>query len=145
LGQPFPAADQLCGAELNRNNKNLCVSLRISFLDEEGKRRYVSLKTKDEETAKRIAEEIVPRELATARELIHKEVDRYIEFYRAQRSEIHSTDNSNVLYGWATQMVEEHECLCVQQITTQNLQAWFGQKCHTVKTVTAAAYLLEGV
>jgi hypothetical protein len=46
-----------------------------SFLDEEGKRRFISLKTKDEQTARQIAEEIVQRELETVREAIHVEVE----------------------------------------------------------------------
>jgi hypothetical protein len=73
-----------------------------SFLDEEGKRRFISLKTKDEQTAERIAEEIVQRELETAREPIHVEIERYIEFYRPQRSEIHSSGNCGVLFQWAS-------------------------------------------
>jgi integrase len=39
-------------------------------------------------------------------------------------------------------MVEEHGCICVQEITTEKLQAWFNEKAKTVKVVTAAAYLL---
>jgi hypothetical protein len=114
-----------------------------SFLDEEGKRRFISLKTKDEQTAERIAEEIVQRELETAREPIHVEIERYIEFYRPQRSEIHSSGNCGVLFQWASQMVIEHNCVCVQQITVEGLQGWFDQKCQMVKVVTAAAYLLQ--
>jgi hypothetical protein len=113
-----------------------------SFLDQEGKRHFVSLKTKDEQTAQQIVQEIVQRELETAREPIHTEIERYIEFYRPQRSEIHSTQNTGVLFQWASQMVIEHSCACVQEITTEKLQAWFDRKCEAVKVVTAAAYLL---
>jgi hypothetical protein len=45
-----------------------------SFTDQKGKRRFVSLKTKDGKVAKQIAEQIVPHELSRTREPIYKEV-----------------------------------------------------------------------
>jgi integrase len=112
-----------------------------SFTDQKGKRRFISLKTKDGKVAEQIAEQIVPHELARIREPIHKEVVRYLEEKAELRSPNWTWDGGCVLRAWAAEMMIEHDCSCVQEIDTFKLQKWFYAKARTVKVSTAAAYL----
>jgi site-specific recombinase XerC len=112
-----------------------------SFTDQKGKRRFISLKTKDHKTAEQIAEQIAPHELARTREPIHKEVERYLEEKSELRSPNWTRDGGHVLRAWAAEMMVEHNCSCVQEIDSAKLQKWFYAKARTVKVATAVAYL----
>ena len=72
-----------------------------SFTDQKGKRRFISLKTKDGKVAEQIAQQIVPHELARTREPIHKEVVRYLEEKAELRSPNWTWDGGCVLRTWA--------------------------------------------
>jgi integrase len=111
-----------------------------SFTDQKGKRRYVSLKTGDRKVAEKIAEQIVPHELAKEREPIRREVDRYLEYHRELRSQNYDRDNTAVLRAWASEITELGSG-CVQEIDTPKLQTWFYNKARLVKVATVAAYL----
>jgi integrase len=112
----------------------------VSFVDQTGKHRYLSLKTTEKAVAEQIAAELVPHALSKVRDPIHREVARFV----ADRSDLRSTnwtrDNGYILHRWASEMLDL-DCSCVQEITTLKLQTWFNRKKQTIKTATVAAYL----
>jgi integrase len=114
----------------------------VSFADQNGKHRYLSLKTTEKAVAEQIAAELVPHELSKVRDPIQREVTRYIAERSGFRSANWSRDNRYMLLAWAAEMLEL-ECSCVQEINTAKLQAWFNRKKETVKTATVAAYLVQ--
>jgi integrase len=113
-----------------------------SFADQNGRRRFVSLRTKDREVAEQVAEQLVPARRALDRLPIRREVERYIKDRADQRSVGWSRDNGLVLARWA----EDISALgpsCVQEITTPLLQQWFNDKIKSVKVSTAKGYVFQ--
>jgi len=82
---------------------------------------------------KRFQDERSGKGLSPERVPIEKEVERYIEYYRPLRSPNYVSSNTSVLKAWAAEMFVEHNCKCVQQITTAMLQDWFSRKTTTIK------------
>ncbi len=111
-----------------------------SSKDERGDVRYISLRTKDRQTAEEIAQEIVPQRLTHERSPIGLEVARYIVHFAEFRSKNHSRGNAFILHAWALEMLLL-DCSCVQEISTKKLQIWFYAKARSVKISTARAYL----
>jgi integrase len=129
----------LGAAKLFRNTKGTYFA---SFVDVDGKRRYISLKTTDRETAEQAAIEAVPHHLCRVQEPLPKEVSRYIEAFRPLRSNNWNRDADYILRAWADEM-SGLGCNCVQQITAKTLQAWFRNKAQKLKIATVAGYLIR--
>lgn len=83
--------------------------------------------------------QLVPSELASEREPILTEVDRYLDEHAGQRSASYTNSNEYVLRQWAADLTEMG-CTCVQEIDTPKMQAWFAAKSRRVKIRTARAY-----
>jgi integrase len=113
-----------------------------SFEDQKGRRRYVSLRTKEKETADQIATELVPHDLSGIREPIQKEIARYLSDKAELRTIRWTEELRYVLESWAGDM-NELGCSCVQEITTPKLQTWFYAKARTVKVTSAVSFLLQ--
>jgi hypothetical protein len=77
-----------------------------SLTDQKGKRRFISLKTKDGKVAEQIAEQIVPHELARTREPIHKEQVSHLEEKAELCSPNWTRDGGCVLRAWAVPHLE---------------------------------------
>jgi integrase len=123
--------------KLFQNSKG---SWYVSFLDQTGKHRYLSLKTTEKAVAELIASELVPHELSKMRDPIQREVARYVADRSDLRSNNWTRDNGYILRAWASEMLDL-DCSCVQEIDTLKLQTWFNRKKQTIKTATVAAYL----
>jgi integrase len=114
----------------------------VSFADQTGKHRYLSLKTTEKAVAEQIAAELVPHSLSKVRDPIQKEVARYVSDKADFRSPNWTRDNGYMLKAWAREM-NSLGCSCVQEIDTQKLQDWFRGKSQSTKVATAAKYLIH--
>jgi integrase len=114
----------------------------VSFADQTGKHRYLSLKTTEKAVAEQIAAELVPHELSKERDPIQKEIDRYLAEFADFRSRGWTANLRYVLNSWARDM-NELGCFCIQEIDTQKLQGWFYQKSKALALDSAAGYLVR--